>query len=59
MYCFNPLHILWTEKVVETTAGKVRMMVAEDGQPLSGDRLAAEKARLTEIAAHPNASDAR
>jgi hypothetical protein len=30
---------LWTEKVVETTAGKVRMLVAEDGQPLSGKHL--------------------
>jgi hypothetical protein len=46
---------LWTEKVVETTAGKVRMLVAEDGQPLSGSHLVAEKARLTEIAAHPDA----
>jgi hypothetical protein len=46
---------LWTEKVVETTAGKVRMLVAEDGQPLSGDHLAEEKARLAEIAAHPDA----
>jgi hypothetical protein len=44
---------LWTEKVVETTAGKVRMLVAEDGQPLSGDRLAAEKRRLAAIEAHP------
>jgi hypothetical protein len=45
---------LWTEKVVETTAGKLRMLVAEDGQPLSGDRAAAEKARLAEIVAHPD-----
>ena len=44
---------LWTEKVVETTAGKLRILVAEDGQPLSEDRAAAEKARLAEIAAHP------
>jgi hypothetical protein len=46
---------LWTEKVVETSAGKVRMLVAEDGQPLSGKHLAAEKARLADIAAHPDA----
>jgi hypothetical protein len=46
---------LWTEKVIETPAGKLRMLVAEDGSPLSGDRLAAEKARLSEIAAHPEA----
>ena len=45
---------LWTEKVVETSPGKVRMLVAEDGQPLIGDRLVAEKARLAEIAADPD-----
>jgi hypothetical protein len=45
---------LWTEKNVETTAGKLRMLIAEDGQPLSGDRAAAEKARLAEIVAHPD-----
>src|ERR1700679_235741 len=44
---------LWTEKIVETAAGKLRMLVAEDGQPLSGDRAAAEKTRLAEIVAHP------
>jgi hypothetical protein len=46
---------LWTERVVETTPGKLRMLIAEDGQPLSGERLAAEKTRLAEIAAHPGA----
>ena len=30
------------------------MLVAEDGQPLSVERLAAEKARLTEMVAHPD-----
>ena len=35
---------LWTEKVVETTDGKLRMLVAEDDVPLSAERLAAEKA---------------
>ena len=45
---------LWTERVAETTAGKVRMLIAEDGQPLSADRMAAERARLAEIAAHPD-----
>jgi hypothetical protein len=44
---------LWTEKVVETTDGKLRMLVAEDDVPLSDDRMAAEKARLAEIAAKP------
>jgi hypothetical protein len=46
---------LWLEKVVETVPGRVRMLVAEDGQPLNADRLAAEKARLAEDAAHPEA----
>ncbi len=45
---------LWTEKVVETSAGKVRMLIAEDGQSLSDDRLASEKARLAEVVAHPD-----
>jgi hypothetical protein len=45
---------LWTEKVVETSAGKVRMLIAEDGQLISNDRLTAEKARLAEIVAHPD-----
>jgi hypothetical protein len=45
---------LWTEKVVETTVGKLRMLIAEDGKPLTEDRVAAEKARLGEIAAHPD-----
>jgi hypothetical protein len=45
---------LWTERVAETGAGKVRMLIAEDGQPLTGDRLAAERSRLAEIAAHPD-----
>ena len=46
---------LWTERVVETDAGKVRYLIAEDDQPLAGDRLKAERARLDDIAAHPDA----
>ena len=46
---------LWTERVAETDAGKVRMLIAEDGQPLTGDRQSAERARLADIAAHPDA----
>jgi hypothetical protein len=45
---------LWTERVVETTMGKVRLLLAEDGKPLSAERAAAEKARLGDIAAHPD-----
>ena len=44
----------WTERVVETAMGKVRLLLAEDGKPLSADRQAAERAKLTEIAAHPD-----
>jgi hypothetical protein len=45
---------LWKELVVETAAGKLRLLVAENGQPLSGHQLQAEKARLAEMAAHPD-----
>jgi len=46
---------LWRELVAETSAGKVRYLLAVDGQPLTGDKLAAERARLAETAAHPDA----
>lgn len=46
---------LWTEKVVETNAGKVRMLLAEDGKPLSPEREAEERGRLAEIVADPAA----
>ena len=44
---------LWTEKVVETDAGKVRMLIAEDGQPLPPQRIAQERGRLAAIVADP------
>jgi hypothetical protein len=50
---------LWTERVAETNAGKIRLLLAEDGQALSGDRLAAERARMADIAAHPDAFQRR
>jgi hypothetical protein len=50
---------LWTERVVETAMGKVRLLLAEDGKPLSAERQAAEKARLADIAAHPDAFQRR
>jgi hypothetical protein len=46
---------LWTERVVETPQGRVRLLLAEDGQPLSPQRAAAERARLAQDAAHPEA----
>src|ERR1700743_755977 len=50
---------LWRERVVETAVGKVRLLLAEDGKPLSPERMAAEKAKLAEIAAHPDAFQRR
>ena len=44
---------LWVERVAETNWGKVRYLVAEDGQPITGDRLSAEKARIEKEAADP------
>ena len=46
---------LWTEKVVETRAGKVRMLVAEDDVPLSAERIGQERGRLAGIVADPAA----
>jgi len=46
---------LWTERVVETSGGKVRLLVAEDGVPLSASRAQQERARLAGIVAHPEA----
>jgi hypothetical protein len=44
---------LWTEKVVETDAGKVRILIAEDGKPLPPDRVGQERGRLAAIVADP------
>ena len=45
---------LWKEWIAETSGGKVRMLVAVDGQSLNGDGAASERARLADIAAHPD-----
>jgi hypothetical protein len=45
----------WTERVAETTYGKVHYLIAEDGQPLTGPRLAAERARIEDEGARPEA----
>jgi len=50
---------LWTEKVVETNVGKVRMLLQEDGQPLSAERIAQERGRLAGIVADPAAFQRR
>ena len=44
----------WTERVAETAWGKVRYLIAEDGKPLEGMRLAAERARIEDEGAHPD-----
>ncbi len=46
---------LWVERVAETSWGKVRYLTTEDGQPLTGDRLAKEKVRVGGEAADPEA----
>jgi hypothetical protein len=45
---------LWTERVVETNLGRVRYLLAEDGVPLSPERVAAERARMAQILAKPD-----
>lgn len=43
----------WTERVAETAWGKVRYLIAEDSQPLTGERLAAERARIEDEGKNP------
>lgn len=50
---------LWAERVVETSLGRVRLLLREDGQPLSEERSRAERSRLSEDAAQPEAFKAR
>jgi hypothetical protein len=46
---------LWTERVAETTPGRVRLLLAIDGQQLTGDALAKERARVAAIERDPTA----
>ncbi|ADW70641.1 hypothetical protein AciX9_3638 [Granulicella tundricola MP5ACTX9] len=46
---------LWTEKVVETSVGRVRFLLKEDGQPLNQEREAQERGRLAQDVANPDA----
>jgi hypothetical protein len=50
---------LWTERVVETPFGRVRLLQAEDSKPLSPDRMKQERDRLASEAAHPEAFQRR
>jgi hypothetical protein len=45
---------LWTERVAEIPQGKLRYLIAEDGNPLSVDRRNAEIARIKAIADNPD-----
>jgi hypothetical protein len=50
---------LWKERVVETAMGKVRLLLEEDGKPLSPERMAAERSKLGQIVSHPEAFQKR
>lgn len=50
---------LWTERVVETSFGRVRFLLAVDGTPLNSEQEGAERGRLAEIVADPAAFLAR
>jgi len=45
---------LWTERVIETEVGRVRLLIAEDGKPLAPAREQAERAKLNDILVHPD-----
>ncbi len=44
---------LWTERVVETAPGRVRLLTAVDGRPLTAEQAQREQERLEEIREHP------
>ncbi len=45
---------LWRERVVETSVGKVRLLLAEDGKPLSADRATARESKAgARLSSHP------
>jgi len=46
---------LWEERVVDTDAGRLRLLLAEDGKPISAERHMQELDRLNAIAADPAA----
>jgi hypothetical protein len=46
---------LWKENVVETPDGLLRRLVAEDGKPLSPERVAAEDRRIAALVGDPDA----
>jgi hypothetical protein len=44
---------VWTERVVETSFGRVRYLLEVDGKPLSSEQEAAERGRLAGVVANP------
>lgn len=46
---------LWTERNIETKDGRLRYLLAEDGQPLGQERRSEELERLKKIVADPSA----
>lgn len=44
---------LWTERVVETAPGRVRLLLGIDGKPLSPEQMQQERARVQGIHDHP------
>jgi hypothetical protein len=50
---------VWTERVVETSFGRVRFLLAVDGKPLDAEQEGAERGRLAQIVAEPEAFLAR
>jgi hypothetical protein len=50
---------LWTERVVETPHGRVRLLLQEDGKPISAERAQQERDRLANDVAHPDAFEQR
>ena len=44
---------VWTERVAETHSGRVRMLLAVDGKPLSAEEQEKERGRLADLVAHP------
>jgi hypothetical protein len=50
---------LWTERVVETSFGRVRFLLEVDGKPLNAEQESVERGRLAAIVADPEAFLAR
>jgi hypothetical protein len=49
---------MWTERVVQTSKGRVRLLLAVDGKPLDAPAQQAERARLAAIVADPTEFEA-